>query len=569
MSLPSDISLMDYLFEREDPVLTLNDKASVLKNETKCYDNLSVTSWPSEQDVNDDLIESILKLDEHPFNILECNDLLADTSVMDSSVPGSSCSDSGCSSDQRLSPSFPDIEEHVEVVVPDNCGPATQVLDFDEHTTPPPVGEEIVLDSSDTNITLDTEVEDPTAFISFDVPVKTPKVKQATYTNPQKSNLKANNIQQVLRLTSVSGNPRSVLLPVKLSNLSDVKTIKIINTNSTNLSSKTPYKIANGELHENGSVFDVQTMCVENFVPTDDMSSNCSSKGSHSEETGDESDSSYPRLELTAEEKRLLQKEGVNLPTHYPLTKYEERELKRIRRKIRNKISAQDSRKRKKEYIDGLEDRVKACTEENLELVKKIKILQSQNQSLTTQLRRLQALVTRGSVKTVQPATCLMVLMMSMALIMAPSLRVGQRPMADDGSEDTTGLSSDIGASPASGRSRTLLQTSGLQDEQLSSDAADTVINKREVSQVEDHDYEPPAAKRARSFLFRENDVPPVLLPDKVDNIINSLDDSWPSSLTQNSKIGEKLEEFVEEVKVNMTDAGGTRTVLVQVPQEQ
>lgn len=139
----------------------------------------------------------------------------------------------------------------------------------------------------------------------------------------------------------------------------------------------------------------------------------------------------YPKLVLTPEEKRLLTKEGITLPSNYPLTKHEERELKRIRRKIRNKISAQDSRKRKKEYIDGLEERVKQCSEENQHLMKKIKILQTQNHDLMTQMKKLQMLLSRSTSKTAQPGTCLMILLLSMALVALPNINLNKKQNAE------------------------------------------------------------------------------------------------------------------------------------------
>ncbi|KAM7249207.1 hypothetical protein ACFE04_021474 [Oxalis oulophora] len=85
------------------------------------------------------------------------------------------------------------------------------------------------------------------------------------------------------------------------------------------------------------------------------------------------------------------QKRVSNSPHIIHCQKAEERELKRIRRKIRNKISAQDSRRRKKEYVDNLEEKVKRTSEENANLMKRIKTLESQRLTLAAQIRKLQA----------------------------------------------------------------------------------------------------------------------------------------------------------------------------------
>ncbi|CAN9513101.1 unnamed protein product [Ophioblennius macclurei] len=130
----------------------------------------------------------------------------------------------------------------------------------------------------------------------------------------------------------------------------------------------------------------------------------------------------FKEIVLTEEEKRLLAKEGATIPSHMPLTKAEERTLKRVRRKIRNKQSAQESRKKKKVYVDGLENRVAICTAHNLELQKKVQMLQKQNISLIEQLKKLQAMVKISTMKASTTSTCVMVFLLSFCLIIFPSV---------------------------------------------------------------------------------------------------------------------------------------------------
>jgi len=131
---------------------------------------------------------------------------------------------------------------------------------------------------------------------------------------------------------------------------------------------------------------------------------------------------SYPALILTDEEKRMCEKDGIVLPKSYPLTKSEEANLKKIRRKIRNKISAQSSRRRKKDYVDDMEARAINSETENKELKRKVATLESQNKILMNQLKRMQSLIVRKNPGQ-KSATALMVLLLSTALFMVPGFK--------------------------------------------------------------------------------------------------------------------------------------------------
>lgn len=125
-------------------------------------------------------------------------------------------------------------------------------------------------------------------------------------------------------------------------------------------------------------------------------------------------------LMLTEEEKRTLISEGYPIPGKLPLTKQEEKNLKKIRRKIKNKISAQESRRKKKEYLETLERKVEAFSQENVDLRKKVDNLQNNNQSLLSQLHKLQAVVRNfrplSPSGTQTAGTCLMVMVLCFAV---------------------------------------------------------------------------------------------------------------------------------------------------------
>lgn len=128
--------------------------------------------------------------------------------------------------------------------------------------------------------------------------------------------------------------------------------------------------------------------------------SRCAGQSSRVDETAEEPAASAPRstiwsalispqgnvtcgvLVLSDEEKRLLKAGGHGIPQRLPLSSEEEQALRIARKKIRNRISAQESRKRKKEYLNSLEEKLNVLTSQNEAYQKKLAALEEKCRAL-------------------------------------------------------------------------------------------------------------------------------------------------------------------------------------------
>jgi len=288
-------------------------------------------------------------------------------------------------------------------------------------------------------------------------------------------------------------------------------------------------------------------------------------------------DNKYPPLELNDEELKMASKENMKFPTHYPLTREEERNLKKIRRKIRNKLSAQDSRKRKREYLDNMEDRVKACSDENQELKDKIKALESQNKTLAAQLRRLHQIVVNGGLRQGQTSTALMVLLLSTALFLIP----GFRDQTESKSE--IDIQAAVKMPPLPGQSRSLLQFDGVNNDiadmnDFQETIETSVENQGPVNQdktmiikIEDvgERSEPPYGDHDYTYNYKM--ASPASSPGNV-KVEAGAGSAWIDEDAPPMGYGRgsvKIEEEDRHMNVNVSSSGqGTKTVILQIPKD-
>eukprot|EP00095_Tigriopus_kingsejongensis_P000224 maker-scaffold55_size446313-snap-gene-1.17 protein:Tk00224 transcript:maker-scaffold55_size446313-snap-gene-1.17-mRNA-1 annotation:"cyclic amp-responsive element-binding protein 3-like protein 4" len=515
----------------------------------------------------DDLLQSILTGNDMQVSHLG----LGGCSELDGPFSDTS-SDSGCNFEQpMLSPSSnPQLDDPNLTLSPVQSGNKSNLIEYishshsDEEEDQPLQVVNPVTNSPEpiTIVTSATQLKrNPKNFAQIITPARTSSIGSTPTT-------RTINVQQIKTIPNLQTGTTTIVLPV-------------INARQ-NLKSQTPQQTSPPSKRRRVSASSSSDSGMDDISPMPPMPIGVST-------------SKYPPLVLNEEERRLCEREGVKLPSHYPLSREEEKNLKRIRRKIRNKVSAQDSRKRKKEYVDQMEERVRNCTNENDELHKKIELLETQNKTLAGQLRRLHQIITNGGLRQTQTSTAMMVLLLSTALFLMPGINKDQPESKCD-----LDITQAIKMPPIPGQSRSLLHFTP-QNNIKQEFAANPSVKTEEITHgiedvggvqplkaptpMTDHDYYAPkmggalvgslAGRGGRSILdpsrskvsYIEEDAPPKGYgPDKMmAMMVGAMEEVKTEPMLE---VEITTDEIIEK-RINVTSGeSGTRTVLLHVPRD-
>ncbi|KAG2379532.1 hypothetical protein C9374_006649 [Naegleria lovaniensis] len=118
---------------------------------------------------------------------------------------------------------------------------------------------------------------------------------------------------------------------------------------------------------------------------------------SHSD--NDSASSSGKKSSDNEKKRKRKTKGGTSPKPEKTLTPEEEKEMKRQRRLIKNRESAQASRERKKVYIQGLEKKVDGLAQENSDLQNHCSVLEQENEILRQRLKMLGEVVEEPTTK--------------------------------------------------------------------------------------------------------------------------------------------------------------------------
>ncbi|UJR23082.1 hypothetical protein I4U23_026105 [Adineta vaga] len=327
-----------------------------------------------------------------------------------------------------------------------------------------------------------------------------------------------------------------IINPTTLQQLSSTPIVFIQNPANLSLDNTVPLVNESYNVQFDSSSFVSNDYQMEEILPLTPSTSSDSPDEGNSNSPDSYQDNAYSKLltnldnlprngplVLTNEELKLIKQEGYQVPTKLPLNKTEEKMLKKIRRKIKNKISAQESRRKKKEYVDALEKQIAKYVEENTSLKERMAASEKKQKSLTKERDLLQSMLSKA---TPTPSKALMVFAVFFAVLFGV-----WSPITSKSSNDDRALSLENAFMPSNNHQAAYVSKKSLLEQQQQDTSHSGYLTDSHKSRVllsiDDYDTHQhhgpylPSNNKQRSIFHHETAAPSYTYSDAVEKYMN------------------------------------------------